>query len=341
MVTEITLFGEIYYFRIILKKRFKFTSKCFLNGIYLILQIEIPSIFFMESKLENTYKSKVKEFWPDGDLYVAYVDNFTAFTDTLTRQIEKKYIQFYFCTKGAMTFNFNDGNYKISLQDNSSFLLYNPSTELPLNLSLNADSKVFIVFISVEKLHHLFSQHNIRAEFLNNTKTPTKFYNQQFFSTTIRMVLNQIENNNLNQHFENLYLLGKTYELLTLYFSESENSQKENCPFLDNERDARMLKDAKEILLKNLNHPPVLKELSAQSGLSEYKLKEGFKQVYGTTVYGFVLDKKLESAREKLASGELQVKEIAYETGYENPSHFIAAFKKKYGITPKQFSKQL
>jgi len=294
----------------------------------------------MENKLENTYKSKVNEYWPDEDVYVAYVDNYTAFTDTLSRKIDKRFIQFYFCTKGGMTFHFNEGNYKISLTDGLSFLIYNPTLELPLNLSLNADSKVCMVFVSVEKLHHLFSSHNIRAEFLNSSKSPAKYYNQQAFSTTVRMALNQIENHNLSSHFENLYVLGKVYELFTLYFSESEANQKENCPFLDNEKDAKKLKEAREILLENLNHPPILKELSEQSGLSEYKLKEGFKQVYGTTVYGFVLDKKLEMAREKLEKGELQVKDISYEIGYENPSHFISAFKKKYGITPKQFAKQ-
>src|SRR5690606_9723677 len=294
----------------------------------------------MENKLENTYKSKVNEYWPDEEVYVAYVDNYTAFTDTLSRKIDKRFIQFYFCTKGGMTFHFNDGNYKIGLTDGLSFLIYNPTLELPLNLSLNADSKVCMVFVSVEKLHHLFSSHNIRAEFLNSSKSPAKYYNQQAFSTTVRMALNQIENHNLSSHFENLYVLGKVYELFTLYFSESEANQKENCPFLDNEKDAKKLKEAREILLENLNHPPILKELSEQSGLSEYKLKEGFKQVYGTTVYGFVLDKKLEMAREKLEKGELQVKDISYEIGYENPSHFISAFKKKYGITPKQFAKQ-
>lgn len=294
----------------------------------------------MDSKLKNTYKSKVKEYWLSPDIYLAHIDNHTAFTDTVTKGIEKRFIQFYFCTKGNMTFNFNNGNYKISLSDGFSFLIYNPSLELPLNLSINADSKVTIVFVSVEMLHSLFTDNNIRTEFLTSTKTQTKYYNQQGISTTIRMVLNQIENHNLNPHFENLYVLGKVYELFTLHFSESESMQKENCPFLDNEKDAKKLKEAREILLENLNDPPVLKELSERSGLSEYKLKEGFKQVYGTTVYGFVLDKKLEMAREKLQTGAQQVKDIAYEIGYENPSHFISAFKKKYGITPKQFAKQ-
>lgn len=294
----------------------------------------------METKLKNTYKSKVKEYGLGTDIYLATIDNNTAFTDTFTKGIDKKFIQFYFCTKGGMTFHFNNGSYKINLTDGFSFLIYNPSLELPLNLSINSDSKVTIVFVSVEMLHNLFSDNNIRAEFLTQTKTQTKYYNQQNISTTIRMVLNQIENHNLNPHFENLYVLGKVYELFTLHFSESESNQKENCPFLDNEKDAKKLKEAREILLENLNNPPILKELSEQSGLSEYKLKEGFKQVYGSTVYGFVLDKKLEMAREKLEAGDLQVKDIAYEIGYENPSHFISAFKKKYGITPKQFAKQ-
>ncbi|MFV0305675.1 MAG: helix-turn-helix domain-containing protein [Moheibacter sp.] len=295
----------------------------------------------MENKLKNTHKSKISEYWPENDVYVAYVDNNTAFTDTLTRNIDKKFIQFFFCTKGGMTFHFNNGGYNIALNEGLSFLIYNPNLELPLNLNLNADSKVCIVFVSVEKLHDLFSNHNIRAEFLNSSKNPSKYYNQQVFSTTVRMVLNQIENQNLSTHFENLYVLGKVYELFTLYFSESETNQKENCPFLDNEKDARKLKEAKDVLLERLANPPILKELSEISGLSEYKLKEGFKQVYGTTVYGFVLDKKLEIAREKLENGDTQVKDIAFEIGYENPSHFIAAFKKKYGVTPKQFAKQV
>lgn len=295
----------------------------------------------MDFKIKNTYKSKVTEYAFGCEMFLAFVDNQTAFTDTLSRGIEKRFVQFYFCTKGSLNFNFNKGSYQISLYDGASFLIYNPMVELPLNANLSADSKVCMIYVSVDKLHELFSEYNIRSEFLNNTKSNTKYYNQQFFSTTIRMVLNQIENNNLNAHFVNLYILGKIYELFTLYFSEAFNAQKENCPFLDNEKDARKLKEAKDILLQKIDNPPILKELSEMTGLSEYKLKEGFKQVYGTTVYGFVLDKKLEIARENLEKGEMQVKDIAYEIGYENPSHFIAAFKKKYGITPKQFAKQV
>ncbi len=83
--------------------------------------------------------------------------------------------------------------------------------------------------------------------------------------------------------------------------------------------------------------PPSLAELSEQIDLSVKKLKEGFKQIYGDTVYGFLLGHKLEYARKLLESGKMNVNEVGLKIGYSTSSHFIAAFKKKYGTTPKKY----
>jgi len=71
--------------------------------------------------------------------------------------------------------------------------------------------------------------------------------------------------------------------------------------------------------------------------LSLKKLKEGFKQIYGTTVYGFLFDYKMELARKLLESGIHNVNEVGLKVGYSTASHFIAAFKKHYGTTPKKY----
>ena len=86
-----------------------------------------------------------------------------------------------------------------------------------------------------------------------------------------------------------------------------------------------------------MDTPPSLKELAKAAALNEYQLKMGFKEIYGNTVYGFLLDHKLDHSRILLDSGKLQVNEVAYQMGYTNPSHYIAAFKKKFGITPKKY----
>jgi AraC-like DNA-binding protein len=71
--------------------------------------------------------------------------------------------------------------------------------------------------------------------------------------------------------------------------------------------------------------------------LSLKKLKEGFKEVYGDTVYGYILDQKMEYARQLLDNGQNNVNEVGLKVGYSTASHFISAFKKKYGTTPKKY----
>jgi AraC-like DNA-binding protein len=71
--------------------------------------------------------------------------------------------------------------------------------------------------------------------------------------------------------------------------------------------------------------------------LNKKKLKEGFKQIYGDTVFSFLFDYKMEHARRLLESNQHNVNEVGLRVGYSTSSHFIAAFKKKFGTTPKKY----
>ena len=88
-------------------------------------------------------------------------------------------------------------------------------------------------------------------------------------------------------------------------------------------------------------NPPQLKELAREVGLNEYQLKAGFKNIYGSPVFQFLTDYKMEHARKLLDSGTYKVNEVGFMVGYSNSSHFIAAFKRKFGITPKKYSMAL
>jgi len=104
---------------------------------------------------------------------------------------------------------------------------------------------------------------------------------------------------------------------------------------LIDEENVLKIKKAKEIILANMSEPPSLQELADEIGLTLKKLKMGFKQIYGDTVYGFLFDYKMDSARKLLDSGSYNVNEVGLKIGYSTGSHFIAAFKKKFGTTPK------
>ncbi|AWI24998.1 AraC family transcriptional regulator [Flavobacterium pallidum] len=253
------------------------------------------------------------------------------------RQIHQGLIQFHFGIKGRAKFIFNQGNYGLDLNEEKALLLYNPQKELPLNLELAPHSWVISVIISIKKFHSLFSAEADYIPFLSQDNQDKKYYNESNISPSMAIVLSQLFHFNLNPSIKNLYYKGKGYELLSLYFNRSEDPDAEQCPFLIDEDNVMKIRKAKEIVIANMAEPPGLQELADQVGLNLKKLKTGFKQIYGDTVYGFLFDYKMDYARKLLDSGSYNVNEVGLKIGYSTGSHFISAFKKKFATTPKKY----
>ncbi|MGI2908842.1 helix-turn-helix transcriptional regulator [Tolypothrix sp. VBCCA 56010] len=93
---------------------------------------------------------------------------------------------------------------------------------------------------------------------------------------------------------------------------------------------------AREILLSRLENPPSLLELAQMVGVSDRTLQRGFQQLFGNTVFSYLTDRRMERAERWLREGNRTVLEVSLMTGYSNPTHFSAAFKRKFGISPSQ-----
>ena len=70
------------------------------------------------------------------------------------------------------------------------------------------------------------------------------------------------------------------------------------------------------------------------AGINDFKLKNGFKQLYGTTVFGFLFEERMQQAMIMLTETETAIKEISISIGYKNLPNFTAAFKKRFGYPP-------
>jgi AraC-like DNA-binding protein len=191
--------------------------------------------------------------------------------------------------------------------------------------------------ISIKKFHSMFSQEANYIPFLSSENSDKKYYKDGEITPSMAIVLNQLMNFNLMPSIKALYFKAKAYELLSLYFNRSGDNNVEQCPFLVDEENVMKIRRAKDIVIAHMAEPPSLQELSTEIGLSLRKLKEGFKQIYGDSVYSFLFDYKTEFARKLLDSGEFNVNEVGLKVGYSTASHFIAAFKKKFGTTPKKY----
>lgn len=131
-----------------------------------------------------------------------------------------------------------------------------------------------------------------------------------------------------------LYLQSKCIELLTLQAQMYENAGKQKSSIITHSSDKESIWHARDYLLQHSLNPPSLTELAKIAGINEFKLKQGFKQVFNNTVYGYLSDYKLVQAREQLLGGGIAIKEIADALGYSSVQHFSNAFRKKFGVTP-------
>ena len=183
----------------------------------------------------------------------------------------------------------------------------------------------------------MFSTEASYITFLSEENKNRKYYKDAHISPSMSIVLNQLMNYNLHPSVKPLYFKGKAYELLSLYFNRPADADTEQCPFLIDEDNKAKIKKAKSIIISRIAEPPTLKELADEIQLPLNRLKEGFKQIYGDSVFSFLFDYKMEIARQMLATGSHNVNEVGLKVGYSTSSHFIASFKKKFGTTPKKY----
>lgn len=255
----------------------------------------------------------------------------------LTEWVSKDFVQFHFCLSGAMELLYHGGAYKRPLQEETSLVLYNPVMDLPVELSLKPKSTMVLFLISIEKLHSFFSSEAHFIDFLNTDNRDKKYYRELPISPNIITVLNQLIHFEPHANVAKLYFKAKALELISLYFNHPQDLDLEQCPFLVDEKNVAKIRMAKEVIIKKMVEPPTLQELADEVQLPLNSLKKGFKQVYGDTVFGFLVDYKMEQARQLLLEGSLNVNEVGLKVGYSASSHFITAFKQKFGITPKKF----
>lgn len=288
-------------------------------------------------KEKNNEKSSFELTEINSGCFVMRTKNDTDQILDLTHAVAQDFLQFHFCLKGQMNFRYNQGSYTFPLNENHSMLLYNPAKELSIDVELSENTWLVSVLISITKFHALFSSDADHIPFLSSENSSKKYYDNLPFNSSIAVVLSQILQSKVHDSLKTLYIQGKVYELLSLYFNKSEDPSVEQCPFLVDEENVRKIRKAKEIVLDRMTDPPSLEELAVEIGLSLKKLKEGFKELYGDTVYAYLIDHKMEEACRMLNSQKYNVNEVGIKLGYSSASHFIAAFKKKYGTTPKKY----
>ena len=132
------------------------------------------------------------------------------------------------------------------------------------------------------------------------------------------------------------YLQGKVFELIALQLDGIENEDAELPAATLKPDTVARIHHAAEILRSHLEYPPNQIDLSHQVGVSDRTLRRGFKELFGTTVVGYLTQQRMYHAQQLLREGKWTVAEVARTVGYGHLGHFAAKFKQQFGITPQE-----
>lgn len=253
--------------------------------------------------------------------------------------VSKEYMQIIFCLNDGISWGVMDERRSVTIQKNESciyaghggteYICYKKDS----NFSFKS-IKIPITYFS-QLLADYFDGQEVTAyekKLLNGiSKVPVTPVMEQILSETSRFT-------QYRGGLGYLYLDGKLLELLSIYLSEVlelDILMGKNISMSRTERTAII--EAKQIIDGQLAFAPSCEELSRMVHLSMSKLTRGFSSFYGMSIHQYIIEQRLAQAAQLLLEGDWNVSEIAAIVGYGKPSNFAAAFKKKYGVAPKNY----
>jgi AraC family transcriptional activator of pyochelin receptor len=229
----------------------------------------------------------------------------------------------------------------IELNAGDAVFLANPRNNWSVKLISASTTDCYVSRMEVKHFHQLinpqFDTQRLKSEQRFNWRDLMRLIP---VSPAVMISFDQLLHQKLNTSFQDLFQRAKFLEIFSLLMESAFGSTDDVCPVAMSPVIEHKLSQVRHHIMDHLDEVPDPEALALQYELPRHTLKEGYKFKFGKTIYQFHADFKLERAMEMLASGEMLVKEVAFSIGYQNPSHFISAFKKKFGFTPKQFLKR-
>lgn len=151
-----------------------------------------------------------------------------------------------------------------------------------------------------------------------------------------RAIVEGLLNHEFSGNLENIFINAQTQLLLLYSLNCMDDKELDviNCKFLSNLADREKVAKAREILLDQIGEPITIKQLSRRVAMNECYLKKGFKEMYGTTIFEFYQNQRMEHAKYLLYEKGLSVTDVSGILGYSSISHFSTAFKKHTGLKP-------
>ncbi|WP_438712341.1 helix-turn-helix domain-containing protein [Aquimarina muelleri] len=290
-------------------------------------------ISFDYKELKGRYKEIVLD-----NFKIGYGSNTISKKTTLFFEFDEETVEMHFTLQGNSSTSINDLPNDFSIGSNTHNIFYCNdirgrmewnSPEIRI-FEINLKPTFFEQYLPDDGLFDMFKKiiQNKGIGFLSPHNHP--------ITPPMLTIINEIINCSWKSTYRQLFLEAKVLELLLLQLDQIRLC--DVC--VVNVNTSKTIIDkmyyAREIILSKLNAPMCLSDLARVVSTNECTLKKEFKNVFGTTVFGYIRDTKMEQAKNMLLNQKLSVNEVSDRVGYKNPQHFSTAFKQKFGVSPSR-----
>jgi len=150
-------------------------------------------------------------------------------------------------------------------------------------------------------------------------------------------LIQEMLHNPYEEKLRDFYYENCVRELLFFHLAQSKHP----LPSELEDRDIAAVYQADAIIASNLQEHFTIDKLSRMAGTNQFKLKNGFRRIFGMGVFHRLLFLRMEHAKTLLESSDKSIGEIAELAGYDTAAGFIHAFRREFGITPREWRQQL
>lgn len=249
----------------------------------------------------------------------------------------KNHVHHCISMAGEMGAQFVDFNLNARLRPLSYHTMFLPEDSFYLTMG-----KEFVnVHIEVKRNYYaqFLPENESWADDLKSRLEKDEVYYPGEFMLTDTMIqsIHTLFNSPLTGSLKKLLIEAKVQELVALQLFSTQDKKW----LRTDDKNKQLFHHIHQTLSADFLKPHSLKSICQQFGINEFALKKGFKEHFNTTVFDFLLSKRLEHARHLLISTPLSLVDISQRVGYTHTNHFSTAFKRKFGISPSQVSSKL
>ncbi|MDH7912893.1 AraC family transcriptional regulator [Winogradskyella sp. SYSU M77433] len=278
------------------------------------------------------------------------IQKMTYFEDVIFKVDPSDYnpLRFIYCLKGEFLHKFGIHKEEKLVEQFQSLIFSNKSEGVNY-LHYKKDVEVETNIIQIErkeflqkKTAKLSSLNKQLKEIFTDTNHENRFVHHGMLNLKMADFVEELHETKTKNMTRILKMEAKVYEIISMHIQEY-SKQTKGVP-LPTSLVKSELKKVRKLGEKIKASPSVdynLEDLSAESGLSQAKLQDGFKFLYTKTVTEYIRHIRLESARHLLRTTDLNISQVVYTIGFTSRSYFSKIFKEKYGVTPNQFKKQI